>query len=211
MNTQHQLYALTSPSLSGSSKEKQSNTSEYFRILNKIINRPNQFTLPQNKIKIKKMINEPFKIPEVINENKRHKLKILTILEEPPLPKLNKIFIETRKQLSQNKKLYRDIEEKSLFIENMKYNERIFQQKSIIEDYICPNKKPIINLNSIKSYKKPTAQNTVSSVEEKKELVLPKIQNNKEKIFQTEINEFPRNIELNNSKDIVHEKGHLNE
>jgi len=185
MNSHHKLYAYTSPGLTGSPKEKQENESQYFQFLQRIKNRENKFLINSNKYQIKKGTIEPFKDPEVQNENKKHKTRLFMILDEPALPKLNIEYLETKKLLSRNKKLYRDIEERALTFENIQFMKRLRNQKTSIEEFKISKK-----INCGLDTSRVRKQKEIKVLEDKKEeLILPKIQNKNEKLFQTEINE----------------------
>ena len=63
---------------------------EYFKIIDQIRSRPNQYSKAPEKINIKRNSIEPFKDPDVISTNKRFNLKIDTILDEPTKENIDK-------------------------------------------------------------------------------------------------------------------------
>ena len=110
---------------------------EYFRIIDNIKTRPNLYKIAPEKINLKKNVYEPYKDPDVINSNKKLQLKIDTIIDEPPLPRLNVEYLDIREKLRKNKERYRDIAKSVLNTENEKFQDRVFNQKPRIESTIA--------------------------------------------------------------------------
>ena len=160
---------------------------EYFKIIDQIRSRPNQYSKAPEKINIKRNSIEPFKDPDVISTNKRFNLKIDTILDEPSLPKLNFDYIEIRKKLKKNKDIYRDIAKSVLNTENEKFQDRVFNQKPRVE-----NTANLLKDYEISQIYKNIGRNCriVKKYHKEKTLILPSInnKNRNDKIFQTEIN-----------------------
>jgi hypothetical protein len=162
---------------------------DYFRYIDLIRNRPNQYSIPTERNVIKKIIYQPYKDPNVIEANRRHKLNLYNKYKEPALPKLNNIYLEVREILKNNKDRYREIAERALSFENTKFQDRAFSQKPrIIENYYyrkIPNlKKSSNNRDSESEYRKSSRKSS--------HLRLPSINKHKEekyeKLFQTEVN-----------------------
>ena len=163
---------------------------EYFNILNQIKTRQNQYTIPPEKINIKRSICEPYKDPDVINSNRKYQLKISSMIDEPTFPKLNREYLDNRKKLKRNRDIYRDIAKRVLTTENEKFQDRIFSQKPRIE----------ITSILLKEYEqsqvhKNLGRNNTGLKKYYKEnsnyLLLPTInkqKNRNDKLFQTEIN-----------------------
>ena len=200
--------------------------SEYFKNLGLIRTRKNQFFFPQEKTANKKLIYEPFKDPFVIEANKKHKLKIFSILAEPALPKINDVFLEVRKNIKNSKEKYRKIAERALSVENLKFEENIFSQKPRIIEFIKLRKyytKKHKRTNKIMKYSrtKYNLENDDKNNQSKyKDLILPDINRTKdqtEKLFQTEINsnnnslyekptKIPQKMKEHKHEEIPHEK-----
>ena len=108
---------------------KKSDLSDYFRFLDEIRTRKNRYVIPPDKHVIKKIVYEPFKDPDVIEANRKNKIKLYTIMDEKPLPKLNNIYLEVREKIRNSKEKYREIAERALSVENSRFQERVFSQK----------------------------------------------------------------------------------
>jgi hypothetical protein len=204
--------------------------SQYFEYLYRIRSKPIQYSFPRENISIKKTIYEPFKDPFIIESNKKHKLKIYSILDEPPLPKLNYVYLDVRERLKNNKEIYKKIAERDLSVENSKYKENIFNQNSRIEEIRKYKKLPIhIVKKALKTMRNSKTKEFQVDYKKyfgkKKDLRLPDINNNKntkyEKLFQTEINtnsvnepsiENSEKLKEHKYEEISHQKqGHLNQ
>ena len=162
---------------------------EYFRIIDNIKTRPNLYKIAPEKINLKKNVYEPYKDPDVINSNKKLQLKIDTIIDEPPLPRLNVEYLDIREKLRKNKEKYRDIAKSVLNTENEKFQDRVFNQKPRIESTIALLK----DYEMSQTYKNLGRNNRglKKYYREKTSIRLPSINKHKvnnEKIFQTEIN-----------------------
>ena len=208
MNPFQRLYDYKSSILDYDQKVLQT---EYFRIIDQIKTRPNQYAIPPEKINLKSNIYEPYKDPDVINSNKKFNLKISTIIDEPTFPKLNTEYLDMRKKLRKNKELYRDIAKIVLTNENEKFQDRVFSQKPRVENtnlLLKEYEQAKIykslgrNNNGIKKYYKGNTN----------PLILPMINKQKsrnEKIFQTEINNSRSNEnehDVKNSKELKEHK-----
>ena len=209
------------------SKDQKIDISEYFKFIEQVRTRPNQFSIQIEKPTMKRFIYEPFKDPSVIASNRRHKLRLYNIIEQPTLPKLNNVYLEVRETLKHNKDRSREFAEKALNIENSKFIDRIFNQRSRVDEI-----KGLIkhrNVNSIKSSKSKDYESDYRQFQKKqRELILPDIngqreRRNSEKLFQTEVNAKNKNyineqptkngekLKDHNYKDISHHKqGHIN-
>jgi hypothetical protein len=106
-------------------------STNYFKSLDSIRKRQNQIPTPKKYI-IKKFSNEPFKDFFVLRENKRIKLRLDSINEKPPAPKINLEFIKLGEIMRNNKERNREIYQKAISLENSKYTARIREQKPII-------------------------------------------------------------------------------
>ena len=122
-------------------------TLDYLKYVDHIRKRRNQYSISPKKKHIRKLLYEPFKDPNVIKENRKYKLKIYNILDEPALPKLNNIYLEIREKLKINKEKLREIAERALSFENTKYMDRVFNQKSLIEEQYKCKKIPKLKLS----------------------------------------------------------------
>ena len=229
MNSTQKNYEIQSRMLNSTQKI---GISQYFEYLYRIRSKPSQYSFPRENISIKKTIYEPFKDPFIIESNKKHKLKIYSILDEPPLPKLNYVYLDVRERLKNNKQIYKKIAERALSVENSKYQESIFNQNSRIEEIRKYKKLPVhIGKRALKimrnSQTKEFQVDYKKYFGKKKDLRLPDININKntkhEKLFQTEINidqnsvnepsiENSEKLKEHKYEDISHQKqGHLNQ
>lgn len=198
----------------------------YFKFLNQIRHRPNKYSILQEKSDNKRFIYEPFKDPNVIEANKKHKSKIYSIINEPVLPKLNNVYLEVRETIKNNKEKYREMAKRNLSVENSKFQDRLLNQKPRVEeilDFKRLNKRYSKLMKSSRTdhydgeYRKYAGNS--------QDLILPSINGNKErnseKLFQTEINtnqhSVPEKNEENSEKlkehkhdEISHQKqGHI--
>lgn len=186
--------------------------SEYFKNLGLIRTRRNQFIFPQDKTAVKKFVYEPFKDPFIKEANKKHKLKIFSILAENPLPKINDVFLEVRKNMKNSKEKYRKMAERALSVENLKFEDSIFSQRPRVPEFRKLRKnytKKHRRYNKIMKYSrtKYNLEDDKKNQSKYKNLVLPDINgnNNKtEKLFQTEIN--TNNNSLNDKSTKIPEK-----
>ena len=108
--------------------------SEYYRYLEQIRLKPNNFSINSEPVVLKKIINIPYKDPNVIRSNRRMITKLNSIIDEPVIPKINNEYLEVKELIRNNKDRYRDFQERSLSIENIKYKERVFSQKPRVEE-----------------------------------------------------------------------------
>ena len=211
---------------------------DYFRYLNIINKRENQYLNTQTKFNIKRNIYEPFKDPSIIEANRRLKLKVYSIIEEPVFPKINNEYLEVKETIRRSKEKYREIAQRALSKENEKYKNGVFNQKPRVELFRKIKK---LHINNHSNSRVNTILSTKRTENEKKysekytnDLVLPKIIRKKEKkekdeqfekvekLFQTEVlthnnnsvnDQSMENTErLNEHKyeDITHQKqGHI--
>ena len=162
---------------------------DYFRYIDQIRTRPNQYSISTERNVIKKIIYEPYKDPNVIEANRRHKLNLYKIFKEPALPKLNNEYLEVREILKNNKDRYREIAERALSFENMKFQDRVFNQKPRIVENCFYRKIP----NLIKSSTNGDFESEYrKTLRKSNHLRLPAINKHKEgkfeRLFQTEVN-----------------------
>ena len=108
--------------------------SEYYRYLEQIRLKPNNFSINYDPVVMKKIIYIPYKDQNVIRSNRRMISKLNSIIDEPAIPKLNNEYLEVKELIKNNKDRYRDFQERSLSIENIKYKERVFSQKPRVEE-----------------------------------------------------------------------------
>ena len=196
MNDHQKLYELKSHIFNYTQK---SDISNYFKLLHQISTRKNQYSIPTEKIILKRVIYEPFKDPYVIESNKKHKLKIYSIIDEPTLPKINNMFFKVREKLRDNKERYRKIAERALSVENTKYQDKVLNQKPRVENsrHKNHNKKftfsrysrIIKDSNRTKEFELDYKKLYSKKSEEIQDVQLPDInkRGNAEKLFQTEI------------------------
>ena len=196
------------------------NTTNYFRTIDLIRSRPNQFPTSPKKYIIKSIIQEPYKDIYVIRANQKLRLKLDTIQSKPVIPKLNTEFIEIEQRMRNNKDKARELYNRALSLQNEKFIYRVFSQKPRIintklleklyeekhDKYIEQLKSPRIRKNSYKSNLLPVR--------------LPKISKNNIH-FRTEVNldsdnedsnDNDNNLELKDHehKEINHQKqGHI--
>jgi len=160
-------------------KSRQIDASEYLYLVEQIHSRPNQYIIPQKKIKIKRPIYEPFKDPLVIRENKYNKLRIYNILDKRSSPKLNYEYLEARDIMRNNKEKQRELAERALSLENSKFQERVFNQRPRVEEY--KNFRTINNKDSDSSRDKDYISNYKKYTRKINKLILPDIYENKNK------------------------------
>ena len=188
MNTFQKLYDYKSSIIDSDPKVLEA---QYFRIIDTIKSRPNQYFIPPDRVNIKRSIIEPFKDPDVINSNKKFQLKIDTINDEPILPKINLEFLDNRKKLRRNKEIYRDIAKNILNTENEKFQVNVFSQKPRVEnttmllkDYELSRVYKSLGRNN-RRFRNNYYKETINNVK------FPSIKKNKtinDRIFQTEVN-----------------------
>ena len=194
-------------------------STNYFKSLDKIRRRQIQIPTPKKYI-IKKFSNEPYKDIFVLRENKRIRLKLDSINEKPPVPKLNFEYIKLGEIMRNNKERNREIYQKALTLENSKYTARIREQKPIIltakeldkmfaehERYVEILKSPCIMRRSVKDSPAKTP------------VYLPKIEKKINGHSKTEFNlesdnekSHDNSMEMNDhdAKEISHQKrGHI--
>ena len=177
---------------------KKIDPSDYFRYLNIINTRKNQYLNTQTKFNIKRNIYEPFKDPSIIEANKRLKLKIYSIIDQTPLPKINNEYLEVKETIRRSKEKRREIAQRALSIENEKYKNEVFNQKPRVDLFRKIRKLHIHRSSSrvnIISRTKRT-ENEKRYSDKNNDLILPKINRkreqrendeNIEKLFQTEV------------------------
>ena len=164
------------------------NLKDYFRSLDVIKTRPNQYPLSK-RVLIKKNLNEPYKDLFVIEENKILKNKLYTIESRPVLPKINSEYEELEKRLRTNKEIYRKLHKKALSIENDFLTERVFSQKpkvitnKILEKLYEENHQSYKKLRSAHKRKYNNESHDYNNIP----LILPKIYS-RNKVSRTEAN-----------------------
>ena len=222
MNSLQKLYELKSRMLNKSLKI---DPEEYFKFIDQIRSRPNLYTIPQEKISIKSSVYTPFKDPFIIQANKKNKSRIYSILGETPSPRLNYDYLEVREKNRNSREKYREMAERALSLENAKFQDRVFNQKTRIDEIKNFNIKRIklIKYSGTKDYESDYRKYIRKTRE--KDLILPNINSHKqdksEKIFQTEVHSKNNSLTESNIengekmkdhkyKDISHQRqGHL--
>jgi len=222
MNSLQKQYELKSRMFINNNQKTE--VTDYFKFIDQIRNRPSRYTTIPENITIKKVIYEPYKDPNVIEANKKYKLKLYTILQEPPLPKLNNVYLEVREKLRNSKEKYREIAERALSVENVKFHDRVFNQKPRVEEVNNYRKiHKILKISKTREYESDVRKFAKKS----HNLILPSINGHKEgkseKIFQTEVisnsDHFENEQSADNSvnlkdhkyNEITHQKqGHIN-
>lgn len=189
MNSLQKQYELKSR-LFNDNYGKNIDETDYFRFLDRIRTRKNKYVIPPEKISIKNIIYEPFKDPEVIEANRRNKLRLVTIMDEPPLPPLNNIYLEVREKIRHSKEKIREIAERALSVENSRFQDRVFNQKSSIDEIRIFNKLHKRRSKLMKISKTKNYEDDYKKFSKKmQDLILPRINQHKdEKVFQTEVN-----------------------
>ena len=213
-------------------KEQKIDISEYFKFIEQVRKRPNQYSIEIERPVMKKVIYEPFKDPFVIASNERHKLRLYNIINEPALPRLNNIYLEVKETLKHNKEKRREFYKREIDLENSKFVERIFNQKGRVDEIKGLNLSPrnIRYSNSLKVSKSKDYESDYSNFTKKqKKLILPDINGQRprrdsEQLFQTEVspnrikkltNNHPtengEKMKDHNYNEILHHKqGHIN-
>ena len=203
---------------------------DFFKYIDTIKSRENKYYLnnPQ-KTYVKKIIYEPYKDINVIESNRRHKTKIFNIIDEPVFPKLNRMFLEIREKMRNSKEKCKIIADRNLSLENSKFQDRIFSQKSRIDELnniknkIEKEKEFIRRITFLRHSKTKEFHINDKIQGSTNDLKLPNINKQKEKekedkIFQTEINtnkkyyneETSENLKEHKYKDVLHQKqGHI--
>ncbi len=160
---------------------------DYFKFIAQIRNRPNQYSISTERNIIRNIIYEPYKDPNVIEANRKHKLHLHNIYKEPALPKLNSEYLEIRELLRNNKDKYREIAERALSYENLKIQDRIFNQRSRFEENSFYRKIPKFKISKNRDF-----EEFRKTLRKSTKLRLPTINQHKEgkyeKLFHTEVN-----------------------
>ena len=201
---------------------KKLNTTNYFRTIETIRSRKNQFTVSPKKYIIKSSIKEPYKDYFVIQANQKLRFKIETLQRKPVIPKLNTEYSEIEQRMKNNKERIREIFNRNLLSQNEQFVNRVFSQKPRVINTILLQKlyeekheKYIKMLQSPKNRKNSCNSNLVP-------VRLPKISKNN-KHYRTEANldsdnEDSKDYNNNNSlelkdhehKEISHQRqGHI--
>lgn len=185
MNARQKDYELRSRLFNIDSNQK---VSDYFRFIEQVRTRPNQYTTGAERSSIKRFIYAPYKDPNVIRENKRFKLKIYKIIEEPVLPRLNLEYLEVREMLKNSRERQKEMAHRALSVENDYYKERLFGDNN--------SKGQVRRLKNSKT--KQFETDFLELLGKSSGVVLPPIQRpsknaiqrkeKSEKIFQTEVN-----------------------
>ena len=107
---------------------------EYFRSIDAIKSRPNRYIFPAPKKYYIKNVYEPYKDLFVIQENKKLRLRLNSIENQPSLPKINKDYLELKERMRNNREKDRELYINALTLENDKIAERIFSQRPRVEN-----------------------------------------------------------------------------
>ena len=184
MNARQKDYELKSRLFNNNNQK----VSDYFRFIEQVRSRPNQYTTGAERSSIRRFIYAPYKDPNIIRDNKRFKLKIFKIIEEPVLPRLNLEFLEVREIIRNSRERQRELAQRALSVENDYYKGRLFgNEKSKVEVRRLKNSKTkMFESDFLELMKNPSG------------VVLPPIHRSSknsikrreksEKIFQTEVN-----------------------
>ena len=219
MNSTQRRYELGFNLLGNSNKF---NTTNYFRTLESIRSRRNQFPSSPKKYIIKSSIQEPYKDYFVIKTNNKLRLKLETLLSKPVIPKINTKYIEIEQRLKNNKERIREIFNRNLILQNEQFVNRVFSQKprvintKLLEKLYEENHEKYIKLLKSPKNRKNSCNSNLIPVR------LPKISKNN-KHFRTEANldsdnEDSKDSNNNNSlelkdhehKEISHQRqGHI--
>ena len=191
MNSVQKEYELKSR-LFNDNYGKNSDVSDYFRYLDRIRTRKNKYVIPPEKNVIKKIVYQPFKDPEIIEANRRNKLKLYTIIDERPLPQLNNIYLEVREKIRHSKEKIREIAERALSVENSRFQDRVFNQKTNIEEIRTFKKLHKRRSKLMRNSRTNNYEEDYQKYSKKmQDLILPRINQHKEekndKLFQTEV------------------------
>jgi len=178
--------------------------SDYFRFIDQVKSRPNNYTTEQERSPKRRFIYAPYKDPNVIRENKRFKLKIYKIIEEPVLPRLNMEFLEVREILRNSRERRNEMAHRVLSVENNYYKEKVFgYNKSNVQVRRLKNSKT-----------KQFESDFLELMQNPSGVVLPPIHRStkkgmkrkekSEKIFQTEVNSnlYDSDDNLNNDQSL---------
>jgi hypothetical protein len=184
MNARQKDYELRSRLYNNNNQK----VSDYFRFIDQVRARSNQYTTGAERSSIRRFIYAPYKDPDVIRDNKRFKLKIYKIIEEPVLPRLNLEYLEVREILRNARERQKEMAQRALSLENDYYKERLFG-----------NNRSKVEVRRLKNSKtKQFESDFLEFMGKNYGVVLPPIHRSSknsikrkeksEKIFQTEIN-----------------------
>ena len=185
MNARQKDYELRSRLFNINNNQK---ISDYFRFIDQVKSRPNQYTTGAERSSKRRFIYAPYKDPNVIRDNKRFKLKIYKIIEEPVLPRLNLEYLEVREILRNSRERQKEMAQRALSVENDYYKERLFG-----------NNRSKVEVRRLKNSKtKQFESDFLEFIGNPSGVVLPPIHRSSknsfkrkqksEKIFQTEVN-----------------------
>lgn len=192
-------------------------STNYFKSLDNIRKRHIQIPTPKKYI-IKKFINEPYKDFFVLRDNKRLRLKLDSINEKPPAPKLNYEYIKLGEIMKNNKDRNRELYQKAISLENSKYTARIREQKPIILTAKELGKMFSEHERYLEMLKSPCIMRKSKDSPVKTPVYLPKINKRINAHSKTEFNldsdneKSDNSLEMNdhNAKEISHQKrGHI--
>ena len=110
------------------SNSQRLNPANYFRTLNLIKKRENQYKTEKINI-IKKDPQELYKDYFVMNNIKKFKIRLSNIKHKPAMPILNEEFIRLEEKLRINKTKQRELYDRALSLENDKLSKRFFNKK----------------------------------------------------------------------------------
>ena len=193
-------------------------STNYFKSLDNIRKRQIQIPTPKKYI-IKKFSNEPYKDFFVLRENKRIRLRLDSINEKPPAPKLNFEYIKLGEIMRNNKERNREMYQKAISLENSKYTARIKEQKPIILTAKALDKMFAEHERYVEILKSPCIMRRSKESQVKTPVYLPKIEKRINAHSKTEFNLDSDNeksndnsMEMNDhgAKEISHQKrGHI--
>ena len=178
----------------------------YFNNLKLAKSRKNLYPPINNHIP-KKTYTEPFKDYETVKSLQKLQLRIDTINERQPLPKINKAFIEIKTRINNNKGKTKELANRALSLENIKFTRRIMNQEPRIMKCKLLDK---LYFEKHEKYVEMSKRRIVGDIS-KFQFKLPKLK----KKQKTELNnEFEKSLNLkeHDYKDITHQtQGHLDE
>lgn len=193
-------------------------STNYFKSLDSIRKRQIQVPTPKKYI-IKKFSNEPYKDFFVLRENKRLRLRLDSINEKPPAPKLNYEYIKLGEIMRNNKERNREMYQKAISLENSKYTARIREQKPIILTAKVLDKMFAEHEKYLEMLKSPCIMRRSKDSLAKTPIYLPKIEKRINSHSKTEFNldsdnekSHDNSMEMNDhdAKEISHQKrGHI--
>ena len=197
MNITQRRYELAFNMLGNSQKL---NTTNYFRTIESIRSRKNQFPASPKKYIIKSSNREPYKDHFVIKANKSLRIKIETLQSKPVIPKINTEYIKIQQRIKNNKEKVREIYKTNLFLQNEQFVNRVFSQKPrIINTKLLEKLYKEKHEKYIKILKIPKRKDSYNS--NLKPVMLPRISKSNNH-YRTEVNLDSDNEECKDSNNI---------